>query len=59
MMLIFSERKELGEIFEKWAKDFKAKDCAFNVITFLEMSGLLDVERVKKYLEVWKGGSND
>lgn len=38
----FSDRKKLTTEYEKWlAQEPELKDCAFNVISFLESKGLL------------------
>lgn len=49
-MIFFNYRKMIADDFEKWAKENQAKDCAFNVISYLEAFDLLDEEEVyKKY----------
>ena len=55
-MIWFNQRKELEEKYYKWIKENNAKDCVFNVITFLVAKDLLDVEKVELFLE---GGSNE
>lgn len=51
-MILFNERKRLGEKYVKWLKENpKFADCPFNVISFLAINNLLDEENVKKYLE--------
>lgn len=55
-MIWLSQRKKLEEKYLKWIKENNAKDCVFNVIAFLVVKDLLDVEKVKLFL---KGGSNE
>ena len=50
-MLYFSYRKKLEEEYMKWVKQEKVANCPFNVISFLEMKGLLNREKVVKFLE--------
>ena len=49
--LFFSDRKRLSEEYTKWLKENNAKDCAFNLVTFLEMNDLLNRKNVVKFLE--------
>lgn len=57
-IVFFSDRKKLENKYCEWLKRSKtAKDCAFNVITFL--SGLLDENKVKEFLEKFKKVSGE
>lgn len=40
--MLFSERKEISDKYEKWIQENKAiKDCPFSVVTYLDMFGYL------------------
>lgn len=41
---------KLAEMFEVWAKENGAMDCADNVIAFLAIRGLLDLKRTRQLL---------
>ena len=51
MTIAFSERIKLGVLFRKWCKEIGAKECPTNMVTFLEVKGLLDDKKVKAFLE--------
>lgn len=49
-MIFFNDRKKLEEKYKEWLKANKeAKDCTFNVISFL--GNLLDEDKVKEFLK--------
>ena len=51
-LLLFNKRHELAKLFTKWCKENNADDKDItNVITWLNLNDLLDVEKVTKYLE--------
>lgn len=50
-MLYFSYRKKLEEEYMKWVEQEKVANCPFNVISFLEMKGLLNREKIDELLE--------
>lgn len=52
--MLFSERKEISDKYEKWIQENKAiKDCPFSVVTYLDMFGYLTPpkreEKIVKY----------
>lgn len=53
--MLFSERKEISDKYEKWIQENKAiKDCPFSVVTYLDMFGYLkeqkrSEEKIVKY----------
>lgn len=49
-MVYFGQRKELVTRYEQWLKDSHAKDCPFNVISFLVLYNLIDPEAVREFL---------
>lgn len=49
--ILFSKRKALENKYKEWIKENNILDTRFNLITFLEASDLLDVEKVEKFLE--------
>lgn len=51
-MILFSDRVKLEDIYRKFLKDNKAKDCPLSVISFLQLKGLLNEDKV---LELTKG----
>lgn len=54
-MVWFTARKELEIAYFKWLDENKeVEDCPFNVISFLEIKGLLDEQKVKAFLESTK-----
>ena len=50
-MLMFSKRKKLVELFEKWCKEHQAENCTFNMITWLHLQNLIDEKGVEKLLK--------
>ena len=51
-MLFFDDRKKLDEKYKEWLKINKeAKDCSFNVITFLETNDLFNEDKVEEFLK--------
>lgn len=50
-MLFFSERNKIAKRFETWCKENNIAICSVNCITFLEMKGLLDENKVKEVLK--------
>lgn len=50
--LFYSKRHKLAQLFEKWCKENNADDKDItNVITWLDLMHLLDVDKVEKYLK--------
>lgn len=51
-LLFYSKRHKLAKLFTKWCKENNADDKDItNVITWLNLNDLLDVEKVIKFLE--------
>lgn len=48
--LPFSMRFELTGLYEKWAKEHNAKECPFNVISYLCAKKLIDTEKAIKFI---------
>ena len=48
--LLFSKRKQLAKIFEKWAEENKVSNNSYNVITYLALHNLLDIKKLKVFL---------
>lgn len=41
-MTFFSDRKKIADAYKKWLRENpKIKDCPINVVTFMEIKGLL------------------
>lgn len=55
MKLYFNERKQLEDRYYEWVNEERCEekmaDSPFNVITFLQMQGLLDETRCKAFLK--------
>lgn len=51
MMFLFNKRHNLSKMFDKWAKENNAVNCSLNVITWLDLNDLIDVEKALKFLE--------
>lgn len=49
-MLWFGERKELENKYLEWLNKSSAEDCPFNVICFLVINGLIDVEKAREFI---------
>lgn len=51
-MLLFSERKALNNIYNKWLKDNPIViDNAFNFLTFISSNNLLDDRKVTDFIK--------
>ncbi len=50
-MIWFSGRKKLENKYKEWIKENNIADTSFNVITFLEIQGLLSEDKIKDFLE--------
>lgn len=48
--LPFSLRRELTELYQDWAENNNAKECAFNVISYLCAKKLIDTEKAIKFI---------
>lgn len=49
-MLWFGERKELENKYYEWVEKESVNDCPFNVICFLQINSLIDVEKARKFI---------
>lgn len=50
-MLLFSKRKRLADLFQVWREKNGVADCPLGVITFLHIHGLIDKERVARFVD--------
>lgn len=51
-MLFFDDRKKLDKKYKEWLETNKeAKDCSFNVISFLQINDLFNEEKVEEFLK--------
>ena len=50
MLFLFSRRKRLAEIFEKWAEENGVATTPLGVITYLYIEGLLDTEKAQRLI---------
>lgn len=48
-MLFYGNRKALADLYEKW-RDPNMLDCTENVIAFLCVNGLLNVEKTLEFI---------
>jgi len=52
MILFYSKRHKLVKSFEKWCKENNAdENDKVNLVTWLHLMDLLDVDKVEKYLK--------
>ena len=49
--LIFSERKKLGAMFEKWADENHVAKKPESVISYLQLIGAIDAEKAREALK--------
>ena len=56
--LLFSERKKIDEEFNNWAKLHQVSYTPNNVLCFLEMNKLLNMNNTIKFLEKLDKGSD-
>lgn len=49
--LIFSERRKLGMMFEKWADENNVAKKPESVIAFLQIIGVIDAEKAREALK--------
>ena len=57
--LLFSQRRRLNALYQKWCRDNLIKDCPESLIAFLQCNGLLKHRKVIAYLEEKKGVNTD
>lgn len=53
-ILIFSQRKRLGDLYADWRTRCSALDCPLNVISYLHMHGIINCKAAKEFLEKTK-----
>lgn len=51
-MILFSQRRKLGELYKQWIKDHHVLDCPSSVVDFLQINGLLNEEKAHVFLAV-------
>lgn len=49
--LLFSERLELKELYDKWIVENDIRDCPVAVITFLCVNGLINIDKTKTFIK--------
>ena len=49
-LLLFSSRRKLAELFEKWASENNVQKSPEGVLAYLTSAGLLDTEKAKRFL---------
>lgn len=49
--IFFSDRKKLADLYEKWRVENNAADVPFNVINFLTINNLIDIDAALDLLE--------
>lgn len=57
-MFFFKDRKRLADLFEKWCDEENATYSILNVIAFLQIHELLNVEKCEDFLSREKEGEN-
>ena len=55
-MLFFSERKSLEEFYKQWITENNVADTPFNVITFLVIKDLINIEKAEVYIKENENG---
>lgn len=58
-MLVFSERRDIVDLYYLWLAENKIPDIAMNFCTFLELKKLLNEENCKEYLKLMKEGAEN
>ena len=51
-MILFSQRRKLGELYKQWTIDNHVLDCPSSVVDFLQIKGLLNEEKAQEFLAV-------
>lgn len=51
-MFLFSERRKLGMLFEKWADENNVAKKPESVIAYLQIIGALDAEKAREALKI-------
>lgn len=54
-ILLFSERKKLAAMFEKWADENNAAKSPENVVAYLHLIRVIDVEKAREAIRDRKG----
>lgn len=50
-MLFFSERKSLEKFYNEWITENNIANTPFNVITFLVIKDLINIEKAEEYIK--------
>lgn len=50
-MIYFNDRLALAKLYDKWVDDEKISRCPETVISFLQISGLLNEEKAEAFLD--------
>lgn len=53
-MLLFSKRRKLGLIFEKWCIENDASVCPENFVAFLVSNDLINEEKAKEFINEYE-----
>lgn len=53
-MIYFSDRLALAKLYDKWVDDEKISRCPETVISFLQISGLLNEEKAETFLDEYE-----
>ena len=57
-MLVYSKRKQLARLYEKWITEHTIKDCVENMIMFLLVNDLINIEYALKFIEKENEGND-
>jgi hypothetical protein len=50
-MLVFNKRKQLENKYLEWINENHIEDCAFNMVSFFAVIGVLDEQKAIEYLQ--------
>lgn len=50
-MIMFVDRKAIAKEYRKWLRQNNALDCAENLLAFLCVKNLMDLDATEKYVE--------
>lgn len=49
--LYFSQRNKMEKIIRKWMAENGCSDCPLNTISFLQQNGLVDIDKIRDFIE--------
>lgn len=49
-MLLFSQRKKLGDLYLEWIKENSILDCPLSMVSFMQINGLLNEDKAREML---------